>query len=134
MADIDLLYSGIISALATGTGKQVGDGAAPSAAVLPFAVVYPIGDVDREAAMNELLKDGDLVTEVQVTSVGESREQAQWMSGQIREEFIASAISWATRKITLVELDDGNAVERDDDVQPPLFYGIDSFLVFSTPA
>ena len=134
MADIDLLFDGIVTALAAGTGKPVGDGASPSGASVPFAVVYSIGDVDREAAMNELLKDGDLVTEVQVTSVGESRKQAQWMSRKIRASFVASAITWTTRKIQLVELDDGNIVERDDDVQPPLFYGIDSFVVYSTPA
>ena len=134
MADIDLLTDGVISALASGTGFPIGDAAAPKGAALPYANVQMIGDAVREGSMAELLKDADLVTEIQVTSVGESRTQAQWMSGQVRDEFVASAITWATRKISLVELDSGNEVERDDDVQPPLFYAIDSFLVYSTPA
>lgn len=138
-ASIAKLFDEIVSVLAAETGETIGDGAAPSGIVipdeLPYANIQSIGDVDREASFAELLSEGDLVSEVQVTSVGESRKQAQWMSDKIRVAFIAANLTgWAGRKITLVELDGGNEVERDDDIQPPLFYAIDSFLVYSTPA
>ena len=139
VAEIAKLFDLINSVLATETGRPIGDGAAPDDIVipdgLPYAVVQPLPDFDREASFAELMTEGDIVHSVQITSVGETRKQAQWMSDRIRESFIAANLTgWTGRKITLVELDDGNEVERDDDLQPPLFYGLDDFLVYSTPA
>lgn len=139
VAEIALLLDLVVSVLATETGKQIGDAAAPDdieiPAGLPYANVQSIGDADREASFAELLTEGDLISEIQVTSVGESRKQAQWMSDRIRESFIAANLTgWTGRTIQLVELDSGNEVERDDDIQPPLFYAVDSYLVYSTPA
>lgn len=138
MAEIRLLLNEILSVLAAQTGSPMGDAAAPSGIVipddLPYSVVQSIGSVDRSAPMSQLLKDGDDVHEIQITNVGESREQAQGQSDAVREAFVAGNLSWSGRAIVLVELDAGNEIQRDDDVQPPLFYGIDSFLVYSTPA
>ncbi len=139
VAEIAKLLDLIVAVIATQTGRPVGDGAAPSEIVipddLPYANIQSIGEADREASFAELMTEGDLVSEIQATSVGESRKQAQWMTDRIRESFIAANLSgWTGRVIQLVELDAGNEVERDDDVQPPLFYAVDSFLVYSTPA
>ena len=122
----------IISRLSTGTGKQIGDGAAPAAAVFTYAVVTPLPDLSYDGPNNDWQADIEMVW--QVTSVGETRSQAQWMQDACRDAMLNGTITISSRAIMKVDLGGGGGVERDDDFQPPLFYGVDIYNVMITPS
>lgn len=119
-------------------GFPVGDNEAPpplpsGAQDLPYCVVYSIEPEPSDGPMND--PNADQILTYQVTTVGETREQAQALSNKVRAQMLnGPELLVAGRKILSVQLGFGNAVERDDDVRPPLFYGIDSFDLWSTPA
>jgi hypothetical protein len=120
----------VISALAS-TGKQIGDGVAPGAAVFPYAVVTPLADVGYDGPINDGQADVEMTW--QVTSVGQNREQAQWMQDACRDALINGTLAITGRSVMKVDLSGGSGVERDDDFQPPLFYAVDVFEIMLTP-
>lgn len=122
----------IISRLTTGTGKNIGDGVAPADGTLPYAVVTPLADGDYDGPMNDW--QADVAMEWQVTSVGATRSQAQWMQDKCRDAMLNAAITVPSRAVMKAELAGGGFVERDDDFQPPLFYAVDIFSVLVTPS
>lgn len=120
----------VVSHLA-GTGFSIGDGAAPKSPspATPYAVVYLIGALDRDGPVND--SEADEFTEIQVTSVGETRVQATGLADLVRSTL--DSLTVAGRSVGQVRVLDGMIVERDDDVQPPLFYAIDTFSIWTTP-
>lgn len=114
-------------------GFDVGDGAAPPSPSFPYSVVYSIGDFERSGDMAD--RSSNAVEEIQVTSVGETREQAIALGDRIRQTVTPALLNaeMSGREVAYVDpTHDGG--DRDDDVQPPLFYSIDSFLIGTVPS
>lgn len=120
-------YTTVVSRLVSETGKKIGRVEAPSDTTLPYAVVYPIDDIGDDGGT---LGDAhaSTVIEFQVTSVGASAVQAEWMSEQVR----TSLVGWSpTGGFGVVEQVGGDGTRRDDGVQPALFRTVDRFSVFA---
>lgn len=134
-----VLTDEILSVVAAATGKQLGDGTAPDSPVFPYAVLYPLPSPDH---------DGDLATPdrergwlYQVTSVGATREQAQWMADEVETAMEDETFAPAGITVMDVETDTPGAVTRDDDtslVTGPgdtasfLFYSVDVYEFHTT--
>ena len=85
-------YAAVVSRLSSQTGKNVGRAEAPSDVTLPYAVVYPL-DEAADLDVNGTLGDphDTTVFEWQVTSVGGTAEQAEWMQQKVR----SALVGWA---------------------------------------
>ena len=105
------------------TGKAVGQAISPGGNP-PYMVLYPSSDAGSEGSIAD---PHQIVTQTfQVTAVGDSMEEAQWM----QEEARGVLVGW-TPGITgaaLVQLDFGSGVFRDPD--GPVFYSTDRYRVF----
>lgn len=118
----------VIAAL-EGFGLTVGD-ASGEGLTSPFCVVYPIPGGATNGSLEDPNADAELI--YQSTCVGKSREQAEWVADKTL--LLLSGFSVTGRVVTQIELEDFGGVSRDDDVQPPLWYGTPRFRVYSTPA
>jgi hypothetical protein len=119
----------VITAL-TGAGLSVGDAAAPDDTP-PYVVVYHVFD-RRQGTIGA--PDDDAAITYQVTCVGASRKQTEWLADEVAER-LATSITVAGRFIPRIAPEPGSgAVFRDDDVTPPLFYSTPRFRVISTTA
>jgi hypothetical protein len=100
---------------------------------LPYAVMYAAGHGRLDGPVGAPHEDDDPL--IQITSVGGSREQAQWMAGKVRHAFLDPGLTITGRALLEpVELVLSLPVRRDDQVNPPLFYVVEQFRVRTTPA
>ncbi len=115
-------------------GFGVGDGQAPDPSTFPYSVVYSLDAVSRSGPMND--GQADVVHTQQVTVVGETQEQAQKLLDKVRVKMRDGTFSMGGfgREVSLIEVDEGDGVERDGREQPPLFYAIDVYMITTTPA
>jgi hypothetical protein len=129
----------IITAVATGTGRQIGDGTAPAAPVLPYAVLYPLPSPTHDGDLTSPDRDRGWV--YQFTSVGATREQTQWMADKIQTSIETDTIAPSDVTLMNIETVTRGAVERDDDtgkVTGPgdtaayLFYSVDTYEFWTT--
>lgn len=129
------VYTAVVAKLVTATGKKIGRAEAPADTTLPYAVVYPLDDTaDLDAAGS--LADPHITTvyEFQVTSVGGTAEQAEWMQHKAR----TALVGWQPDTITggpsfgLVEKSGGQGTRRDDGTQPAKFFAVDRFTLFAS--
>ena len=117
----------VIAALET-AGLTVGDAKVPNAP-LPHAIVYPIPGGDRSGSLANPYEDAEFV--FQVTCVGTSREQAQWLAD--KAEAILDGVTVTGRTIH-PSPDSNPGVFRDDDVTPPVFYCTPRYRLKTTPS
>ena len=97
----------------------------------PYSVLYadtgkldgPIGD-----------RFADLDQTLFVHGVGTGPEQAQWEADKARAALLGTAILVAGRTVMYVTHVISQPVQRDDAVQPPLFFTVDQYLLSTTPA
>jgi hypothetical protein len=123
----------IIAHLAS-IGVSVGDGRAPAGAspAFPYVVVYPLDAQDRSGPMSDGQAD---VTHVQqTTTVGVTQEQCQTLLDNVRARMRDDTLAVAGRIVHLVEVEEGDGVERDDDESPPLFYCVDIYSILTGPS
>lgn len=85
---LELLTYTLINALATGTGRPIGDADIPrdadgNMADAPWAIVYPLEGGRRWGPMSDW--EADIRVPYQVTSSGEDRRQAQAMADRVRD-------------------------------------------------
>ena len=124
----------VITRLEAETGKQAGRAEAPSDETLPYMVVYPLPSAERDGD----LKDYDsLQTWVfQITSLGGTAEQAEWMADQARTALVGTDTLTVTgRSIQRVESDTiGGTPVRDPAGQTQVFTLPESFRVLSYPS
>lgn len=111
-------------------GLMVGDAEAPAGSPQKYAVVYPIAGGSSSGVLGAPDDNAELV--VQVTCVGVSREQAEWV--QDKAMGLLTGFSVTGRKIARVDVENYGGVVRDDDKSPPLFYSFPRFRLYSTPA
>jgi hypothetical protein len=117
----------VIAALAT-AGLTVGDAEAPDGDP-PYVVVYRI--FDRRMGTLEGPDDDATIT-YQVTCVGTSRKQAEWLADEVGDA-LAAGLTVTGRTIPRIAPEAGSGtVMRDDDVTPPLFYVTPRYRVMST--
>ncbi|MEV4557200.1 hypothetical protein AB0K51_09395 [Kitasatospora sp. NPDC049285] len=80
---------GVQAALVASTGRSCGYGAAPLAAdkptgnTIPYCVLYPLGGTSGDGPPFGDA-DGDARMIYQVTSIGTTAEQAEWMADKVR--------------------------------------------------
>lgn len=117
-----ILTDAVLTRLKTNSGSfKIGDGQAPADNDRPYAVLY---------ALDEGESDGDMSTaaditgwvEYQVTSVGDTREQAEGLADLLRTHLLASDLSPSGFRMFPWRNFVTSLPDRDDDVQPPLFY------------
>jgi len=141
---IEAHTAALLTRLAT-TGLPVGDARKPddagwqgtpgASSFLTYLVLYPV-DVLRagpDAALDDNYRAPHLT--YQVTSVGQDRRAAQ-----VGADLAATCLTdgtplgipgWSTERI---RHDSSAGVTRDEDVNPPLYYAIDRYLLeVSTP-
>lgn len=110
-------------------GLLVGDAEAPdgphgwadapdSAAFTPYVIVYPLLRT-LDGSLGCPYDDADLAW--QVTCVGESRAQAEWLEHTVDESLIGSHPTVDDRAVVQVRHDGGAGPRRDDTRQPPTF-------------
>jgi uncharacterized protein DUF3168 len=117
----------VIAAL-DAAGLEVGDAVAPNANP-PYVVVYRVFD-RRDGTLTR--PDDDATITYQVTCVGTSRKQAEWLADEVGQALEAGLIV-SGRKIPRIAPEAGSGtVMRDDDVTPPLFYVTPRYRVMST--
>jgi hypothetical protein len=117
----------VIDALET-AGLTVGDAEAPDGAP-PYVVVYRV--FDRRTGQLSAPDDDATIT-YQVTCVGTSRKQAEWLADEVGEA-LAAGVTVTGRTIPRIAPEAGSGtVMRDDDVTPPLFYVTPRYRVMST--
>ena len=126
------LVDAVLTVLA-GTGFNFyDDGDIPATPSFPYGVVYSVGELEaRSGPMSGPNEDG--TWEIQVTSVGETREQAQGLGDLVRSTVTRTALSVSGRQVNWVDPSHEGG-DRDDDRNPSLFYSIDVLAVGTTPA
>lgn len=106
-------------------------GGAPSSAVAPYCVLYP----EPGAAVRASLADDrtNFQGVVQLTCVGDTAQQALNYADRAAAA-MSPALDVAGRTAWRPEALDGQPVQRDDDVTPPVFYAVARWRLRSTPA
>lgn len=127
------IIDAVVARLVSETGKNIGEAVAPSSTTLPYAVVYARGE-DSDPEVHGTLDDAHDSTffEWQVTSVGETQDQALWMTDKARTALVGWTPVVSGRTFGEVEVSLAQPVTRDDDVSPPRFYGVDEYRVFGS--
>lgn len=125
--DPRLLFDAVIARLETQTSKPIGDSQAPSDTSTPYAVVYPLTDEPGEGPLDDPHQVANPA--FQVTCVGDTREQAQWMQKEVRDALLGWSPTVAGFGTFPVHLLEGSGVLRNDAVQPPDFSSSDRFWV-----
>ncbi|GAA2136704.1 hypothetical protein GCM10009760_16380 [Kitasatospora kazusensis] len=83
------------AALSGATGRSCGYATAPVAAdkptgnTVPYCVLYPLGSVSDGPPFGDA--DADAKVLVQVTSIGTTAEQAEWMADKVRGALLGRA-------------------------------------------
>jgi len=117
------LYAAVTTLLA-GTGKSVGQAQRPEAGVAPYMVLYPLPDTRNEGGLSDPHQIA--VQTFQVTCVGDTMAEAQWMQAKAREALLG--VTPAFTGATPIELQLGSGVLRDDD--GVVFYTTDRFTIY----
>lgn len=127
----------ILAALTT-AGVAAGDGHAPhsidpgSDAWTPYSVLYMLNGGELDGPLNAPEADGELP--FQLTSVGRLAAEARYQADEATAAITTTAITVTGRTIQRARLSEaGSGVQRDDDVQPPLFYVVQRFVLTSRP-
>lgn len=125
-----VFFDAIVTQLASSTGKNIGEAQAPASVVLPYAVIYPLSDEAKDGSLSNPVEIA--VWAWQVTCVGSTMDQAQWMQHKVRQALLGWTPTVAGLGTTPVDLLDGAGVTRDDSIQPPLFYSTDRFHAYTS--
>ena len=132
--DTDLLTAAVIGVLET-IGRPVGDAASPAGApvdLAPYVVLYPMWRRNPDGPVDDPEADTEYV--YQLTCVGRDRQGAQVMRDQCRATLTRESLTVSGTEIAAVWWDSGSGdVTRDDDLDPPLFYCTDRFVLSTTP-
>jgi len=117
------LYAAITTLL-EGTGKAVGQARRPESAVAPYMVLYPLPDSSNEGSISDPHQIA--IQLFQVTCVGDTMAEAQWMQAKAREALLGITPSFTGA--TPIELDLGSGVRRDPD--GVVFHTTDRFTIY----
>lgn len=107
---------------------SVGDAEAPDAQP-PYVVVYAIPGGRAFGSLAEPHEDAELV--YQITCVGKTREQAEWLADKAM--VLLDGLTVDGRSIAFVTLDSLPGVQRQTEPTPAVFLSTPRFRVYSTP-
>jgi hypothetical protein len=120
------LYAAITDQLET-TGKAVGQAISPGGE-LPYMVIYPLPDQGTDGTLGD---PHQMAAQLfQVTAVGDTMEEAQWMQHKAREALLGWAPTVAGTSVARILLDMGSGVSRDPD--GPTFFTTDRFQAITS--
>jgi len=111
-------------------GLTVGDAVAPAGIDPPYVVVYAIPGGGTAGPLATPHDDAVLV--YQVTCVGDSRKQAEWLEDSALS-LLTGGIAVTGRRVLWIALDLSGGVQRDDQVTPPKFWSAPRFRIATTP-
>ncbi|MCW2498271.1 hypothetical protein, partial [Jatrophihabitans sp.] len=97
----------------------------------PYAIAYPLDSATFDGSIGD--PQGDAWPVTQITSVGETREQASTLRDRLRDGLTGQHLTVDGRTVGPVRLDQAEPIRRDDDVRPPVFYAVDRYRTFNTP-
>ncbi|WP_157253210.1 DUF3168 domain-containing protein [Nonomuraea typhae] len=108
------------------------DAKAPQDAAPPYAVIF--FDTGMKSGFHRnLVNDGPNELRYQVTSVGETRDQAAWVADKMAAAVLGSAPELPGRRIWPA-VEEGSQPVRREDESTALFYGTSQYLTRSDPA
>lgn len=133
-------HSDALVAQIEAAGVVVGDAAPPTVAYgwqgapgqsvfVPYAIVYPLTQ-SFDGGLG--CPDADSDFEWQVTCVGESREQADWVRAKVDAALIGQTLTVSGRYVPRIRSSGGAGTRRDDTTQPPLFISTPRYAAMST--
>jgi len=98
---------------------------------IPYIIVYSTGGGGLYGSISS---DEESVFVYQLTCVGSTREQSDFMRDKAREVMLKrSSFDITGRKVLYVVIDVPIATSRDDDVMPPVFFSADRFRMRTVP-
>lgn len=114
------------------TDRPVGDGRKPTgqANLYPYCVLYA-GTTRMQGTLVDPNEDG--LHRIQVTSVGLTRESAEYLRDLVRPILLGRELAIDGHAVVWSELVTSQPVARDDDVTPAVFYAIDVVNLLVTP-
>lgn len=119
-----------------GDGHEPDEGLKFSAGGLllsPYCVVHG-GDTSAfDGSLDPTDLDSDAWPIVQVTYIGGSRAHADTLRDLVRAGLLGQYLDIAGRKAGPVRLELERRVQRDEKVQPALYYAIDQYRTYTTP-
>lgn len=125
-----VFYAAILARLVASTGKQAELGIAPEVPVLPYSVVYPLNDDETDGSLSDPTQAVWWLW--QVTAVSDSGAGAQLMQYRVRQALQGFIPTVAGVGTTPIELADGSGLDRDDRVQPTLFFTTDRYTALTS--
>ena len=96
----------------------------------PYATLYPLPGA-TDGPLDGSSEDG--ISSYQVTAVGSTVEQAEWVADAARVALCGARPVAGSRTVTLITCPVMAGVLPDDTVQPRVFFSADRFEVMSTP-
>jgi len=108
------------------------DGTVPDHPSLPYVVVRTDSGTWTRTALTAA--SDQITMDVYATSVGESRDQAQWVSEKVMSALLDVRPTIVGRTCAPIESIQSQPVQRDDDVSPPLCYVVDVLRLASVRA
>lgn len=121
----DELEARLPAAIAVGLGTAEG-------LVPPYVVLYPDAGADESSS---LVPNTDVVVFIPLHGVGSGPEQALWVMDHVRAVLTGAQPAVAGRAVQPMWQEQGpTPLQRDDDVQPPLFLSFAEYGIRSTPA
>lgn len=101
----------------------------------PYVVVYGPSDGDGTHRVDDLAgRSGWVEGRVQTTVVADSAEACRIIAARVRGSLLDVVPTITGRVCFPIRHDDSQPVRRDDDVQPPVLYAVDRWLIQSTTA
>ena len=135
-----LLTDAIILTLAT-AGLEVGDGEAPEGVgwqtiagqsqFFGYVVVHPIPGGVLDGTIDA--PDADAWPIYQCSSYGANRAQCEFVADEARDVLLSTPITLSARTVAQVRVDMLGGARREDDIQPPIWQGVDRYRIFTTP-
>lgn len=106
-------------------------GAPGESLFVPYMVLYPaFGTFDGTIAAGS----DDASLEYQITCVGATREQAEWVADEAIAALVEQSVVIVGRSIMRIQLEDIGMVRRDDDVLPSVFFTTPRISLSTTPS
>lgn len=98
----------------------------------PYAIVYPLPGGTFDGTLADPDDDADLL--YQITCVGGTRQQCEWVADQIHDVLTdPGTVTVPGRSVVRVVPDMAGGVRRDDTVRPPVFIATPRFRLWTTP-
>lgn len=116
-----------------GAGVPVGIGQAPAGVAAPYVVLYP--DPGEVGAITLGGERHTITLHVFVHAVGSGPEQALWAGDKVRTALLDQSFTVPGRRLRRIDQELAPPpLNRDDDVQPPLFLQVAEYSLHSEPA